>query len=108
MKRGVSSAVHTIHIGASPDTVPKKKKKKGQLNRKTTQQTNPAQPSVKSVGGADCVLIPISVQQPSPTCTQVGVCSHAGSLHRNEAAAASGQNRKKCKKIRKEKTQHQH
>lgn len=94
VKRGVSSAVHTVHIGASPDAVPKKK---GPLNRNTAQPINTAQPSVESptVGVTHCVLITISVQQPSPTCTQVGVCSHAGSLYRNEAVAASDQNRKK-------------
>lgn len=111
VKRGVSSAVHTIHIGASPDTVTKKK---GLLNRNVTQQTNAAEPSVKSptLGVTECVLITISVQQPSPTCTQVGVrwgCRHAVCLSKNEAVAASDQNRKTFfLKIRKENTQHQH
>lgn len=60
VKRGVSSAVHAIHIGASPDT----EKQKGlsvfhntgntQQEYHTLHQTNVAHPSVKSIHGCDC------------------------------------------------------
>lgn len=66
VERGVSSAVHTIHIGASPDAVKKKKgllgKKKPHTHTQThIHQTNTANPYVKSltVGVTDSVLIAI-------------------------------------------------
>lgn len=92
VKRRVSSAVHTIHIGASPDTVPKKERTVKQKHN-TANKRSPALCKVSTVGVTECVVITISVQQPSPTCTQVGVCSHAGSHYRTEAVAASDQNR---------------
>lgn len=65
---GVSSAVHTIHIGASPDAVESRGGCYTSITQHThthTHQTNTAQPSVKSlpVGVTDCYLR--SQQQPA-------------------------------------------